>query len=142
MSYRFLKLTSSYSQYIDQFTRKNPDLPALSYDQAFDRFVNDYFYIRTAEYLKELGNETRTYNVVIRALQEKWARENNIDYSRQNWLKDIVLKQVKLFNPDVIYLDDLYLFRSKFPTGNSGTMRSYSVSCRLEICTDPGFFGL
>ena len=43
-----------------------------------------------------------------------WAKENGVQYSNDNWLKDIVEAQVKAFRPDVMFLDDLYVTDSSF----------------------------
>jgi spore maturation protein CgeB len=47
-------------------------------------------------------------------LQQAWAREHGVSFNRKNWLKEIVLAQVKDFRPDVLFLQDLYLFDHAF----------------------------
>jgi len=114
MAYRFLKFTSSYSGFERQFLKENPDYNACSYVELFDRFVNSFFYIRHSEYLRELGNQTQTHNASIKALQVLWAQEHGVKFSQKTWLKDIVIAQIEAFDPEIIFLEDLYLFDRNF----------------------------
>jgi glycosyltransferase involved in cell wall biosynthesis len=43
-------------------------------------------------------------------LQCKWAKENNLNYSKKNWEKEILAAQIEKFQPDVIYTGNYFLF--------------------------------
>jgi glycosyltransferase involved in cell wall biosynthesis len=45
-------------------------------------------------------------------IQAKWANENNVKYSENNWQKEILAAQIKKFKPDVIYTGN-YVFFNK-----------------------------
>ena len=114
MKYRFLKLTSAYTDFINDLIKKNPGFEKLSYNEMYKFFLDGHFWIPHAEYIEKLGNVSKTYISSFEILQKQWARENNIKINKQSWLQDITLAQIKSFNPDVIFLTDLYLFDKKF----------------------------
>ncbi|MBK7817268.1 MAG: hypothetical protein IPJ60_06645 [Sphingobacteriaceae bacterium] len=47
-------------------------------------------------------------------LQKKWAKENNISYTVENWLKEIAFAQIKQYKPDVFYLEYVLEFFNDF----------------------------
>jgi spore maturation protein CgeB len=61
-----------------------------------------------------LGNEAQDIFASFEHLQKLWAEENGLRYEWTEWLRSIVLAQVKSFQPDVLYLQDLYLFDRNF----------------------------
>jgi hypothetical protein len=116
MSYRFQKFTTVYPTFLRQFLDDNPGYEGLSYQELYDRLVAtryawaNYF----AKYLRALGHEAQDLFASVEPLQKAWARENGVAYGEESWLYDIVLAQVKAFRPDVLYLQDLYLFDRDF----------------------------
>lgn len=116
MSYKFQKFTTVYPGYTEQFLADNPDYRAVSYQQLYERFVGSHYgwanyYARS---LNALGCEAEDIIADIEPLQKAWARERGVDYRQDNWLRDIVLAQVRSFRPDVIFLQDLYSFDAGF----------------------------
>ncbi|KPQ33610.1 MAG: hypothetical protein HLUCCA11_17900 [Phormidesmis priestleyi Ana] len=115
-NYRFQKLTTVYPQFVHQFLAENKDYAELSYKKLFDRFVktryglSDYY----SKYLNILGNEAEDIFVSIEPLQKTWAEENNVVYHEESWTKDIALAQIEKFKPEIVYLQDLYLFDFAF----------------------------
>ena len=121
-------LTSRYAQ--------NPLLKSLSYmgqqEQLLDEcFGTSDFYSR---HLNHLGWEAEDLIVNCIPLQETWARENDVPYSRMvlklphrffrlpvlgRWLAllpglvEIVLAQIKKSRPDILYCQDLSFFPPK-----------------------------
>ncbi|MCL5959986.1 MAG: glycosyltransferase [Chloroflexi bacterium] len=116
MNFRFQKFTTTYQDFAHQFLAANPGCWELSYQELYDRFINtryglsDYY----ARHLQSLGHEAQDLFASFEPLQKAWAREHGVKYGERNWLRDIVLAQVKSFQPDVLYLQDLYLFDAPF----------------------------
>ena len=116
MNYRFQKFTSVYPAFVQQFLARNPGYEQLSYQELYDKFINTQcglsnFY---EKHMKALGNEAQDIFASFEHLQKLWAAENGLRYEGTEWLKSIVLAQVKSFQPDVLYLQDLYLFDRNF----------------------------
>ncbi|HLL73723.1 MAG TPA: glycosyltransferase [Pyrinomonadaceae bacterium] len=116
MSYRFQKFTTIYPAFLRQFLADNPAYERLSYRELYDKLVStrygwaDFF----ANHLQNLGNEAQDLFASVEPLQKAWAKENGVSYGESSWLKDIVLAQVRAFKPDVLFLQDLYLFDQGF----------------------------
>ncbi len=64
--------------------------------------------------MNSLGNEAEDQFAFFEFLQKAWAREHGIRYKKNNWVKDIILAQVKEFQPVVLYLENLHLFDQSF----------------------------
>lgn len=116
LSYKLQKFSTVYPEFVRQFLIKNADYDSLSYAELYERFIRchygwaDYY----AKNLRALGVEAEDIFVDIEPLQKAWAKEHGVDYSRNNWQKEIVLAQVKSFRPDVLFLQDLYYFDSDY----------------------------
>jgi spore maturation protein CgeB len=116
MSYKLQKFSTVYPEFVRQFLIKNAGYESLSYAGLYERFIRchygwaDYY----AKNLRDLGVEAEDIFVDIEPLQKAWAREHGVTYSRNNWQKEIVLAQVKSFQPDVLFLQDLYYFDSAY----------------------------
>jgi hypothetical protein len=112
MNYRFQKITTIYPEFERQFLAENEDYTDLSYDDLFDRFAktlygwSDFF----TTHMLEIGNEAQDIFASLEPLQKAWAREHGAVYQEETWLRDIALAQVRAFQPDVLFLQDLYLF--------------------------------
>jgi hypothetical protein len=116
MNYRFQKFTSVYPSFVQQFLARNPGYEQLSYQELYDKFINTHYGLSNfyEKYMKALGNEAQDIFASFEHLQKLWAEENGLRYGETEWLKGIVLAQVKSYQPDVLYLQDLYLFDRDF----------------------------
>jgi hypothetical protein len=116
MGYRFQKFTSVYPAFVHQFLAGNPGYKEFSYQELYDKFVNTQYGLSNfyEKHMKALGNEGQDIFASFGHLQKLWAEENDLRYEGTEWLKSIVLAQVKSFQPDVLYLQDLYLFDRNF----------------------------
>jgi len=121
MNYKFLKVSSYYSDYLEYFYKKHQNIPE-NYNSHLQLILNDFFSYGDAfsRYLKELGNEA--YEIIYNdeILQKKWAHLNGINVTKV-WQKNILLEQIRKIKPDVIYwntfIDDniLKYIKDKFP---------------------------
>ena len=113
---RFLKFTTVYDEFIRQFLTENPDCGSLAFDEVYSRFVrteyglSDYY----ARHMRSLGHEAEDMFANLEVLQMAWARQRNINYREDSWVRDIVMAQVHEFSPTVLFLQDLYLFDAQF----------------------------
>lgn len=114
MNYRFQKLTTIYDTALLELSRLYSR--DLSYEQLYNRLIEqhygwaDYY----AQNLRALGNEASEIFANFQQLQELWAAENGVPFRMRGWFREIVAAQVKAFQPDVIFLEDLYLFDYDF----------------------------
>lgn len=109
--FRFQKITTIYPGFEISFRRQYSDYASLSYNTIYQRLIaesygwSDYF----AKNLRLRGYEAEENFANFESLQKAWAREHGVRYSRRNWIKDISLAQIKAFQPDVLFLEDLYV---------------------------------
>lgn len=121
MNYKFLKVSSYYSDYLEYFYKKHQNIPE-NYNCHLQLILNDFFGYGDAfsRYLGELGN--KTYEIIYndKRLQKKWAYQNDVDVKR-DWQKIILFEQIRKIKPDVIYwntfIDDniLKCIKDEFP---------------------------
>ncbi|MDZ4664853.1 MAG: glycosyltransferase [Bacteroidota bacterium] len=108
---RFLKITSNYPAYIDHMVKVHPIFSSITYSEVLE----DYFYdaYGWADFWKinlEATGKFECGEVIMNAefLQKKWAAENKVKYSETDWKNEIVIEQIKVFKPDVLFLVDQY----------------------------------
>ncbi len=112
MNYRFQKFTSLYGAFVRQFLANSPGYETLSYQELYDRLAGTCFGLSNffAKHMAGLGNAAEDLFPSCEPLQKAWAREHGVTYGADTWLTDIVLAQVRVFQPDILLLHDLYLF--------------------------------
>jgi spore maturation protein CgeB len=121
MNYKFLKISSYYSDYLEYFYKKHQNIPE-NYNSHLRLLLDDFFSYGDAfsRYLKKLGNEA--YEIIYNdeILQKKWAHLNGIKV-KKGWQKNILLEQIRKIKPDVIFwetfIDDNFLkyIKDEFP---------------------------
>lgn len=117
MNYKFLKVSSYYSDYLKYFYNKYTNIPK-TYSDHLTLILNDSYGCGNdfSRYLKGLGNVT--YQIIYndKRLQMKWAYLNGINV-KKDWQKYILLEQIRKIKPDVIYwntlTDNIFLKRIK-----------------------------
>jgi spore maturation protein CgeB len=110
MSYRFIRVTTNYPQYINDFYQRHPDAQLMSYDDQHKQLVGDSIESASA-YVKNLNKIEDVFaaEIITNApiLQETWKKENNVSHHISD--KDLAILQIKSFKPDVVWIDDLSL---------------------------------
>jgi len=112
MSYRFVKVTSYYRDFLKQYYAKNPDVVSLSYEQQHNHLMeqayswSDFY----AKNLRLLGIEAHEIVATAEPLQKTWAKENGIKTEGIG----IVFEQLKQIKPDVVFLQDSFMFPSEW----------------------------
>ena len=128
MNYRFQKFTTIYPEFVQPFASRLPDYDRLGYFELFGKYIQQHYgwsdyYARNFE---ALGHEAQEVFVNFEHLQKLWAKEHDVKYTRRGWLYEIVLAQVKAFQPTVIFLEDTYIFDLAF-------RRQLRELCRLPV---------
>ena len=116
MGYRFQKVTTTDYSYLQPFLAQYPNYKQLSYREFYDLYKQRCagWHNNFSAHLPKLGYEAQDICVNFEYLQKLWAKENGVQYSNDNWLKEITTAQVKAFRPDVMFLDDLYFTDTSF----------------------------
>ncbi|MCZ2276962.1 MAG: glycosyltransferase [Bacteroidia bacterium] len=107
MSYRFVRITDYYPQYLDDFYKRYPKVADLSYDEHH-RLITEDSCEAAASYTKEMrkiGIEAFDLLTNSRLLLQTWQIENSLPLSLSP--RQTVIAQLKRIQPDVIWLDDL-----------------------------------
>ena len=126
IQYRLLEITTSYASYLNYFYDYYKNTELLSYEELYSLFTEDCFaesdFIH--RHLKEIGIESKVVFYNNMNLQRKWKDEfaNSDPY-------EIVINQVKDYEPDVIYISDMTVFTRD----QLFEIKSYSNSKRVRL---------
>lgn len=112
MSYKLVKVTTYYKDYLQRYYSQHPSIISLSYDEQHKHLMSqaygwsDYY----AKHLRTLGVDA--YEIVANAepMQKKWAEENKLQINAN----EIVLEQIKKFKPDVVFMQDSTAFNGNW----------------------------
>ena len=104
---KFLRITTNYPDYLEQFYRRRPYLKHQSYAEQRKAFEYDAFFwdgYWAVEFSK-LGYDVQEVIWNCEALQRQWAKEH-LSQSKFSTcsLHDILLAQIKEFCPDIVWL--------------------------------------
>lgn len=94
----------------EYLTKINPKWCSQSYLEQ-KAIWDSQFYVygdSLSYWMKRRGNEALDIVVDSISLQSSWARENNIDTRTDTWKLDVILAQIAMYKPDVLYLQDIH----------------------------------
>lgn len=132
MTHRILKLSTAYDGFVKKYERKVEDLENKDFKNVRTLFANSYYSWCNwfEENLKKIGHDAWDIPVSLKSHQKQWAKENGIRVTEENWKEKIFIKQAKQYQPNVVFLQDLYYF-------------GYEIRERIrEVVTkDPYFIG-
>lgn len=112
-----LMLTKYYPQYLSYFYEKNPSVIDLPFEEHGNKIFDDHFAwpADLSRYMNQQGIQTEFIIANAEVLQKKWAEENNFRaYSKKGWEKEIVMEQIKRFQPDVLWIDSIFDYFGDF----------------------------
>ena len=114
MSYRFVRVTDNYPQFIESFYLKHPEILEQPYTEQYTRLVKGSFETASS-YIKNLNKTgAEAYGIISNAtqLQNTWKKEHNLpaEISKQ----ELILKQLQHYKPDVVWIDDFSLIDSSW----------------------------
>jgi len=108
---KLLKASPFYQDAIDNFYNTTIGLKEETYQNQYKVLMGSMW--GWADFWKKNLENTDTFEVeeIITNcgyLQKKWASENNITYSYNNWLLEILYHQILQFKPDVFFAHDYW----------------------------------
>jgi len=107
MSYRFIRVTNYYPQYLKKYYSNNFDILSNNYEEQYRLITSDSFE-SASSYSKNLNKieGVQAFDIISNAdaLQDTWRKENNLpqNISKQN----LILEQLKIYKPNVVWVDD------------------------------------
>lgn len=133
MSYRVVKVTSFYRDFLRDYYSKNPGQEVKSYSDQYASLMNQGFGWSDfyAKALRVIGVEA--FEIVANAehLQHAWARE----HQSHAMGRDIVVEQIREIKPDVVFFQDSITFSGAWV--KSLRERVPSVKLVLGWCCSP-----
>ena len=105
-NYRILRLAGlHYADTVRSFLKQHPDYTRKSYDnQLWCLFQESPIYSDGfSRTFRNLGQESFELLFDFEILQKQWAKENGIQYTSENWMFDIMMAQIEVLKPDVIF---------------------------------------
>jgi spore maturation protein CgeB len=113
---RLVRITTNYPTYIKDFYSKNPHLKDASYVSQHREMMKEGF--GWADFwdraLEPIGYEVTNYIANAEIMQKQWAAENHLLINQNNWFEEIILAQIKKFQPDILFVDDYISFSKDF----------------------------
>jgi len=109
-SYKIVRIAGlNYSFSMKEMLVAYPNFTSLTYqDQLKAIFDFSYQYSDSfTKVMKALGHNTHEIIYDCEIIQEKWLKENNIQVNSCNWQIEIILKQLEVIQPDILYMQDL-----------------------------------
>ena len=104
---RFFKSSTIYAEYLQRLYEQHPGLETRPYGVQYRTIMADRF--GWSDFWKthlEAAGRFNVEEVIINwaPLQQAWAREAGIAYSRSSWMFDILKAQMEAFRPDVWFV--------------------------------------
>ncbi len=114
MSYRFIRITDYYGEFLKSHYENNPDNKGLNYQEEYNSIVNESIEIVSSygKYLRKAGVDAIDIISNADSLQKKWTKEHNINSDLSS--EEIVLEQLKYYKPDVVWIDTTRLLTKEW----------------------------
>ncbi|MCG8582739.1 MAG: glycosyltransferase [Bacteroidales bacterium] len=113
MSYRLVKITSYYKDFLSYYYNNTPKVEGLNYEQQHAHLMKQRFAWSDAYVFafNQMWYDAHEIVANARPLQQQWCRENNVKAGTD---KEVLVAQLKCLKPDVIWLQDSYSFNGDF----------------------------
>jgi len=113
MSYRLVKITSYYKDFLTYYYEQNPQIKEDNYSNQHSHLMKQRFAWSDAYALALNHLWFDAHEIVANAhpMQKRWCEENNINASNT---KEILVAQIKHIKPDIIWLQDSYTYNGDF----------------------------
>lgn len=113
MSYRIVKITTYYKDFLSYYYKRFPEIGCQSFDQQHAHLMQQRFAWSDAYALAFESFSNEAFEIVANAipLQNQWCKENECNSSDNN---SILIAQLKQIKPHVIWLQDSYSFNGEF----------------------------
>jgi spore maturation protein CgeB len=113
MSYRLVKITSYYKDFLSYYYNNNPKIGEVMYEQQHAHLMKQRFAWSDAYAyaFNQLWYDAHELVANARPLQEQWCNENGVKAGTD---KEILVAQLKQLKPEIIWLQDSYSFNGDF----------------------------
>lgn len=114
---KILILWKYYSEYLERFYEKYPQVINLPFVEHRKELFNDHFGwpADLNRYMNQRSIQTEFLIVNDELLQKKWAIENGFSsYSKRGWEKEIAMEQIKSFYPDILWIGSMFDYFGDF----------------------------
>jgi len=110
--YRFVKITSFYRGFLEQYYRAYPDIASRPYAEQYRHLMDQAFGWADfyAAHLKAIGVDAHEIVTNATSLQKSWALEQGLPYKGE----ETILDQLRTIRPDVILFQDSISFDRSF----------------------------
>lgn len=127
-NYRICRINlTAYPPVFDRMYADDPDLCTQPSEVQAQRFFDNCL-IYSDSFSRGMGaSGNEAWEILCNAepIQKKWAEENGVTYSEDDWIREIVWAQLDNFRPDVLYIQGICAdtrnwmsdstFRDRFP---------------------------
>jgi spore maturation protein CgeB len=123
-----LKVTSFYKDFLNEYYRSNPSLPAKSFDEQYKHLMDEgYGYADYFPRYLEKNHSIKASEIIHNAtpMQRAWAKENGSRLTGDH----LLLEQVRTIQPEVLFIQD----SASFSAGFVERIREKAKSVRLLI---------
>jgi len=108
MHYKILRIAGLHYASLMKYLDKSL-LGCLYSELKKEIFSNFYVYSDSFSYgMNSIGQEADEVIYDYRFLQEKWAEENGIEFSKNSWRRDVLFAQIRKSKPDILYFQDVH----------------------------------
>ena len=104
--YKMVRITGiPYISAVEPWIKSNSDFENNTYNEMMGLFSgnNSLCYNGFSRIFKELGQDVYEIIADVEIVQKQWAKENNVRYEYDNWLIAILMAQINIIKPDLIY---------------------------------------
>ena len=114
MSFRFLKISSYYRDFLNSYYVQYPNVAKLDYAAQYSHLMEQYFAWSDnyGRLLAQKGFETMEVIANAALMQKAWAKENGFPDNLSS--EETVIKQIAVFKPEIIYFQDVITFNGAF----------------------------
>lgn len=132
---RVLIVDTYYAAFLKSHYRRSPTLDTEPYDSQRQALMATFFGVGDAysHNLAKLGHEAHEVVVNCAPLQSAWAREHDLPPRSKSPLDEILLAQVRDFEPDVVYVQDVHFLSDE----TLAKLRRESRHLVCQIATEP-----
>ena len=114
MSYRFIRISDYYGDYLRNYYEKFPDNVHLAYKEQYDHLTDHSVDLVNSfsKYLRNLGVDAMDIVANAEPLQNKWGKEH-IGIEKISF-ENLIFEQIKFYKPNVIWVDSTKLLNKKW----------------------------
>lgn len=112
MSYRFVKVTTYYREFVNQFYANHPEMEQKSYSDQHSALMKQGFFFADfyQKSFEKIGIEAHELVNNAPVLQNKWCQEQDVSASGDQ----IIVEQLKKIKPDVVMFQNSSYFNGDF----------------------------